>query len=178
MNDDNSEKSNARNQYIRLFLQNQKKIYYYILMLVPNLADADDVMQETAEVMWARFDQFTIGTNFAAWGVKIAHHKVLQFKRDRASKGIRFIEDLAELAVQNTMEDEHREHLEILQDCVDKLSDKDRRLIHLRYEQDLTIKRIAQVVSRPLEGMYKAMTRIHNKLVGCMDRGISVREHA
>ncbi|MBI9017508.1 MAG: RNA polymerase subunit sigma-70, partial [Phycisphaerae bacterium] len=58
---------------MRLFLDHQKKIYSFILMMSPNWCDADELMQETSAVMWQRFDTFEVGTNFVAWGIKIAH---------------------------------------------------------------------------------------------------------
>ena len=42
--------------FLRLFLQNQRRLYAYILTLLPNRADADDVLQETSLVMWDKFD--------------------------------------------------------------------------------------------------------------------------
>jgi DNA-directed RNA polymerase specialized sigma24 family protein len=37
---------------------NDKSIYVYILSLVSNTNDADDIMQETAAVLWRKFSEF------------------------------------------------------------------------------------------------------------------------
>ncbi len=55
-------------RFMRLLLANQQRIYGLILALVPNWNDADDIMQETSAVMWAKFDDYEAGTDFAAWG--------------------------------------------------------------------------------------------------------------
>src|SRR5262249_54956902 len=43
--------------FLPLFLQNQRRLYAYILTLLPNRADADDVLQEASLVMWDKFDE-------------------------------------------------------------------------------------------------------------------------
>jgi len=49
------EKSN-KDDFISLFLSNQRRIFTFILMFVPNRSDAEDLMQETASWMWKNFD--------------------------------------------------------------------------------------------------------------------------
>ena len=65
-------------EFIRLFLQNERRIYAFIVSLLPDLTDAEDVLQETSVVLWEKFDQFQPGTNFVSWACKIAHFKVLK----------------------------------------------------------------------------------------------------
>ena len=48
---DGSMDSEKGKEFVRLLLANQNRIYAFILTLVSNWSDADDVMQETAEVM-------------------------------------------------------------------------------------------------------------------------------
>lgn len=38
-------------QFLRLLMLNDKRIYAYILSFVPNVTDADDIMQESSAVM-------------------------------------------------------------------------------------------------------------------------------
>src|SRR5262249_11570774 len=43
--------------FLRLFLQNKRRLYAYVLTLLPNRADADDVLQEASLVLWDKFDE-------------------------------------------------------------------------------------------------------------------------
>ena len=52
--------------FTRLFLRNQKRIAGLIFSLVPQGAEADDVMQETCAVMWRKFGEFAPGSDFGA----------------------------------------------------------------------------------------------------------------
>ncbi len=48
----------------------------------------------------------------------------------------------------------------------------DRDLLRRRYETGATIKSVAEAVGRSVEGMYKAMRRIHETLRDCVERKI------
>src|SRR5688572_23508061 len=45
-------------QFLRLFLENERRIYAFIVSILPNLSDAEDVLQETSLILWQKFAQF------------------------------------------------------------------------------------------------------------------------
>ncbi|NLK41754.1 MAG: RNA polymerase subunit sigma-70, partial [Planctomycetes bacterium] len=51
-------------EFVQLFLMSQRRIYGYVMTLVPNVSDADDIVQETASVMWTKFGEYEPGTDF------------------------------------------------------------------------------------------------------------------
>src|SRR6184192_1801013 len=65
--------------FLSLFLQNQRRLFAYILTLLPNRTDADDVLQDASLVMWDKFDADQPPTDFLAWARRVAYHKVLDF---------------------------------------------------------------------------------------------------
>jgi len=79
---------------VRLFLANQRRILSYVAVLVPNFATAEDIVQESAAVMWEKFDQFTPGTDFTAWAIRIAKFKVLEHRRRGRRQHLLFSDDL------------------------------------------------------------------------------------
>src|SRR5690348_2796051 len=89
--------------FLRLFLQNERRLYAYVLALLPNRADADDVLQEASLVMWDKFDPERPPDDFAAWGCRIVYFKVLDFAKKRQRSRVRFsqamLERIAETAV-------------------------------------------------------------------------------
>lgn len=50
--------------FLRLFVRHEHEIYAYTLALVPHVHDADDLFQDGMIVMWRKFGQFRLGTNF------------------------------------------------------------------------------------------------------------------
>src|SRR5262245_16549035 len=65
--------------FLRLFLQNERRLYGYILTLLPNRADADDTLQEASLAMWDKFDAKAPPGDFLAWARRVAYYKVLDF---------------------------------------------------------------------------------------------------
>lgn len=81
---------NGTERFLKLFVPNQNRIYAFILSLVANRSDADDIMQETTVVMWRKFHKFTLGSNFASWGVRIAHYTILDFRKRNRNAPLQF----------------------------------------------------------------------------------------
>ena len=61
----------VQERFVRDLINCQPALHAYILSLLPNRNDANDVLQDVNLVMWRRSDEFTEGTNFVAWAYKI-----------------------------------------------------------------------------------------------------------
>src|SRR5262249_54869822 len=111
--------------FLRLFLQSQRRFYAYILTLLPNRADADDVLQEASLVMWDKFDELHPPDDFAAWGCRIAYFKVLDFVKKSQRCRVRFsqemLERLAETAVEHAATLQLDERRDALAGCIQRL---------------------------------------------------------
>src|SRR4051794_29418130 len=70
-------------EFVRLLAQNQRRLFLYVLTLVPRWAEAEEIMQETNLVLWREFGKFQAGTNFAAWASRVAFHQVLAWRKRR-----------------------------------------------------------------------------------------------
>ena len=165
-------------RFFSLFISNQKRIYAYILMLVPNHADADEIMQDTSATMWEKFEHFDSNSSFGAWGVSIARYTILNFLRKQRNSHILFnpemFEDFANQVEIGLSKLDNR--IEALRDCLLKLKETDRKLVQLHYEDGFTVKQIAKLVGRSAHGLYKAMSRIHNALVKCVHWTLAAQE--
>ena len=127
--------------FIGLLVPNQRRIQAFILTLVPNIIDAEDVYQETVSEMWKKFDMFQEGTDFVAWAVTIAKYKVVTFRSKSSRSKVQFnsrIYEILESAASSKMDSIH-DHLNVLKKCLKKLSEKEKLLLKLRYERDMTI---------------------------------------
>lgn len=156
--------------FMELYSAHSRRIYGFISMLLSSSGDVDDVFQETSKVLWEKFDQFKIGTNFYAWASEVARYQVLAHlqhrKRSRLVFSTEFIQTVSDevLSHEETLEDKHR----VLQDCLRRLKARDRSLIELRYIPGATTKSVAQHVGRSVAGIYKALNRIESALIECV----------
>jgi RNA polymerase sigma-70 factor, ECF subfamily len=163
--------------FLRLFLQNERRLYAYILTLLPNRADADDVLQEASLVMWDKFDDEHPPADFAAWGCRIAYFKVLDFCKRRQRSRVRFsqalLDRLAETAVEQAGALHLDERREALADCLAKLPARDRDLLARRFADGATTQTTAAQVGRSVEAVYKALAKIRQALFDCVTRTLA-----
>ncbi|AQQ71347.1 RNA polymerase sigma factor [Limihaloglobus sulfuriphilus] len=153
-------------EFLKLLMTNQRQIYSYILRLIPNRVDADDVMQETVLVMWSKFYDFQRGSNFAAWGRSIARNNVLKLQNRKYDKRIKFSTQVVEMieALEPQDDDIINRRAELLDRCLLKLSDKQRSVLDLRYREGLKVSAIAARFNTTSAAMYKYLKRLHQKL--------------
>ena len=167
-------------EFVRQFAQHERQVYTFILSLLGDTVAADDVFQETCVVLWDKFADFRPGTNFGAWARKIAYHKVLNYRQQRARQlplaTDEFLERVS--ASFETRVDTADARLKALQCCVRKLSESDRELIRLRYEGDTTARNVARQTGRPENTVYKALSRVRRALLNCIRLTMSQEEHA
>ncbi len=158
--------------FVRLFSRAQPRLHAYILTMVPNWADAADILQETSSVMWRKFEDFEAGTNFFAWACRIARLEVATFRKRNRRAGLIFSDDFV-AAVADKSEElaptlEARQGL--LVDCLQMLRPRDRELLRLRYQEESTIGKLAVHTGRNVQAVYKALQRIRRQLFECVER--------
>jgi RNA polymerase sigma-70 factor, ECF subfamily len=162
--------------FLQAFLSHQRALYAYTLTLLRAHADADDVFQEMGMALWRKRQEFRAGSNFYAWASRVAYLEVCNFraKMARQRKRIAFdhhlLDRVSARAVQLAPELEERRLA--LDECLQKLPPRDRELLEKRYAPGATIRTLAVQVGRPLEGLYKAVRRIHDALQDCVQRTI------
>lgn len=159
-------------QFLRLFLENERRIYAFIVSILPNLADAEDVLQETSLILWQKFSQFQPGTDFVAWSCRVAQLRVLKFYEKRGRSKLQFdaaaLEAVANEAIGMAPLLEDRHHA--LAKCLDALNPRDRDLLQRRYADDASPQQISSQVGRSIHAIYKALQRIHDSLMLCIQR--------
>jgi RNA polymerase sigma-70 factor (ECF subfamily) len=169
-------------QFLRFFLQNQRRLYAYILTLVANRADADDVLQEASLVMWDKFDESHPPQDFAAWGCRIAYFKVLDFYKKSGRSRVHFsdamLAHVAETAVEQAGTLQLDERREALNGCIEKLNAGDRELLARRFAEGATTQSTAAQVGRSVEAVYEARAKIRQALCDCVSKRLAQEGHA
>jgi RNA polymerase sigma-70 factor (ECF subfamily) len=168
--------------FLRLFLQNERRLFAYIMTLLPRRADAEDVLQESSLVMWDKFDADLPPNDFAAWGCRIAYFKVLDFFKKNQRSKVRFsqelLERLAETAVEQSATLQLDERREALAGCLDKLPVRDRQLLACRLADGATTQTTAAELGRSIDAVYKALAKIRQILFECVNRTLAQGGHA
>jgi RNA polymerase sigma-70 factor (ECF subfamily) len=161
--------------FVRLLGQNQRRIFLYVIALVPSWNDAEEIVQETSLVLWREFGQFQLGTNFAAWACKVAFHQVLAWRkrkqRDRLQFSDAFMEAVAQEAASSG--DFLEERARAMSGCIEKLPAPQREMLQLRYHAGMDIEAIARRVDRSVEAVYRALSRIRQAIHQCVTQTLA-----
>jgi RNA polymerase sigma-70 factor, ECF subfamily len=169
--------SDRRDAFARLFAQHDRWLFAYLVSLLGNSADAEEVFQEVCVVLWREYETFQLGTNFVKWVSVIAHNQVHRFRRQQRRIGPQLSDAAVDLLSQDAVE--RVDLLELrraaLRKCLEKLSDTDRQLVRYCYSDSrVTFKSVAHELGRPVNTVYKALNRIRKALMQCIERTLAV----
>lgn len=165
-------RNDSQEQFLRLLMLNDKSIYAYILSVVSNISDADDIMQETSAVLWRKFSEFDRNLDFVPWALTVARYQVLNyFKKKKRSKVV-FSDDLM-ISIKEEFEKKTpqiNDRLYALKNCIKQLDDTDRDILKLRYDKGLTLESIGDHISKSTRAAFYSLSRIHKLLMVCVEK--------
>jgi RNA polymerase sigma-70 factor (ECF subfamily) len=159
-------------RFVRLFAAAQSEVLRYILALVPDMDDAQEVLQETAVDLWKKFDRYDPGHPFVPWACRFAYFQVLKF-REQQSRRRRFLslEAIELLAIERPEEsallEDRRRALAV---CLKLLSESERLMVEQRYSRRMPVAQLVEVTGRNLSSLYKALERVRRRLFECVNR--------
>jgi RNA polymerase sigma-70 factor (ECF subfamily) len=162
----------CQQEFLRLFLRHQADVKAFIGSLIRDRHTRDDVFQEVALVLWQEFARYDRDRSFGAWARGIAAKKIMQ----RWEKTKRLPIPFSPQALQAVLDAYERTQetasvrAEALQECMERLPEKARRLLALRYDKALRLDQIARRLGATLDAVHKALSRIRLRLQKCVER--------
>ena len=164
-------------EFVRLLTEAQGPVYGYLMTLIPDRSRARDLLQETNITLWKKAATFEEGTNFNAWACKIAYFHVLSFRRKMAREKLIFDDDildyLAERNDDRLIQDFTKDRNAALKACMQKLSDKQRKLVEERYKPGASVQRIAADQGRTVGAISQTLYRIRHNLMQCIEKTLA-----
>lgn len=159
-------------EFVRLWTMASPKVHIYILTMVMNWADADDLLQDVGVTAWEKFAEFDRTREFVPWACGIARNKILLFKRNegRCLAWSPELIDRIESGGLSFAASDLDEYRESLQKCLDELPAGDRRLVATWEGQQTTIKKVADELGRSVEALYKTVQRLRVRIFECVQR--------
>jgi RNA polymerase sigma-70 factor, ECF subfamily len=166
--------------FSELIARYRGELYAYILAIVRNWEDADDLFQSVCLVLWNKFASFQPGSNFFAWARQTAKIEVRCFLRKRPSPGHvseQLLDTLAETVV-DAQREQTEPYLAALEHCRAKLGTADAELLELCYVDDLGSREIADRLQRSQQSVCQSLKRIRRWLLDCARATLARQEHA
>ena len=163
-------------EFISLYANNQRRLLEYIVTLVHNVFDAEDLLQQSSLVLWRKFQTYRSGTDFYHWACRIAFLEVKNFLRTRGNRNVWLSDELLnELSEEQIVQGEQYEtYREYLPQCLERLSEKDRNLVQLCYAGDGSFRDVALRIGMKTNTVYQALRRIRRALLDCIERALSL----
>ncbi len=163
-------------QFLRAFLTHEAAVRAFVRRLVPSRADADDVLQEVAIVLWEKFGEFREGGDFKAWACGIARFKALAWLRDKGRDRLVLDTDVVELIAAEAWQgesllDRRREALEL---CLEKAPAAERELLVRAYQPAAKMQEVAATSGRSIGGFYQWLYRMRQLLLECVERQLGL----
>jgi len=165
------DKDAAQQRFLSLFLRSEREVFRYVAALVPNVADAEDIVQQTALALWEKFDAYDPSQPFTPWACRFALNKTKQWieRRQRWQALLEggLAEELAHRREELRPEVETR--LKHLEGCLNKLPAEQREMVEGYYYRRDNVEKLAVESGRTVAAAYKTLQRIRQVLQTCIE---------
>lgn len=162
-------------EFITLLTSHQRRLYAFILSLVRDPVNADDILQDANLTLWRKWSDFQPGTDFAAWSFAVARFQVMAFRKKIQRSKLVFDDDLV-----STLADEaenalthHDQRRAALTKCLGRLKPDQRDLISRRYQPGACVHDMAQSMGNSPKAVSEMLRRIRKNLQTCIERNLS-----
>lgn len=130
-----------------IYTRTVERVYRLVLRITGNRDDAFDMTQETYVRAFARVNQFDGRSSFETWLCRIAINEALQYQR-RAALGQRTTASMNGRHNPPAVHPAHDQRIDV-EEALARLSDSDRAVLVLRYQEGLNYKAIADLTGLP-----------------------------
>src|SRR5688572_22744732 len=162
----------TQQRFLSLFLRSEREIFRYVAVLIPNVADAEDIVQQTALVLWEKFEAYDPSQPFTPWACRFALNKTRQWLERRQRWQALLEAGLAEELAQRREElrPELDSRLRHLEGCLGKLPAEQLSLIEGYYYRRDDIDTLAARSNRTVAATYKMLQRVRLALQTCIEK--------
>jgi RNA polymerase sigma-70 factor (ECF subfamily) len=164
-------------RFLALFLPEQGTVRAFIRSIIWDRTRCEDVFQEVALVLWRELDRYDERRPFGAWARGVAAKVTLKGLRQARRTPVALSPDAIaaleaafdQLAFQESNRPVSKQQ-DALRHCLDRLPERARNLVHLRYHDALELADIAARVQSSPEAVRKALSRSRDALQKCVER--------
>jgi len=170
--------ASSAEEFVRLFSKSQHRILGFIHTLVPNLPEAEDVLQETSVILWKKWPEFQRDRDFVKWACGIARFEVFRILRQNKRTALYIsesvLEQIADIALEDSKNNDRFEDTgTALSACLQELPESYQQIINFRYQYNKTVQQIAKECGRPKSTVHDLLGKIRSRLLRCIRRRLS-----
>ena len=167
-------------EFVSLYVRHEPAVFSFVLSMVQNTADAEDVVQRASLTMWRNFDRYESVTNFRNWAFQVAKNAALNHLTKRKRDRHVFSEKLVALLAEEG--EGQADHLDArrraLDSCLEKLPPEQHEMVAGCYAEGSSIRSFAEQAGESPNKIYKRLNRIRRQLQTCIERQLGLEEVA
>jgi RNA polymerase sigma-70 factor, ECF subfamily len=134
-----------------LFARHHVRVYRFVLRLVRDQTQAEDLISEVFLDVWRQAGRFEARSAVSTWLLAIARYKALSALRRRPDEEL---DEETAAAIEDPGDDpetalEKKDKGEILRKCLTALSPEHREIIDLVYYHEKSVEEVAEIVGIP-----------------------------
>ena len=162
-------------EFVAQITRCQRHLHAFILSMVWNPAEADDVLQETNLVLWEKVSEFDAARPFLPWAMRFAQFQAMAWLKRHKRQRLVFDDDLAKLLADEAAMDEPAFDVRrvALASCFQKLRPEQRELIARRYEPEASVNAMAEAAGTTAKAISDRLRRIRHALLECIEKTIA-----
>ncbi|HSJ02415.1 MAG: sigma-70 family RNA polymerase sigma factor [Verrucomicrobium sp.] len=164
--------SELSEQFITLLNGTHGRLLGFLLVMLGNRADAEDVLQKASLTMWRKFEDFATGTDFFAWASSFAFYEAKNFQRMAIRSPLHFDDELMQrFAEERPLDLHHREQrLAALEQCIAEVEPSGRELVREFYLRNVDLAVLAERLGRAPQTLYNKLNTLRRLLADCVTR--------
>nr|WP_298992285.1 sigma-70 family RNA polymerase sigma factor [uncultured Polaribacter sp.] len=149
----------------------QERLYWHIRKIVQTHENADDVLQNTFIRVYKSINNFQEKSSLHTWMYRIAYNESMRFLEKNKKKSYDNIDDVKSSKLEVLFEDEYFNGDEIqkkLHKIIDSFTEKQKRVFHLKYFDDLSFRQISELLEvseSTLKSTYYTVVKIIEKKI-------------
>jgi len=149
----------------------QERLYWHIRKIVQTHENADDVLQNTFIRVYKSINNFQEKSSLHTWMYRIAYNESMRFLEKNKKKSYDNIDDVKSSKLEVLFEDEYFNGDEIqkkLHKIIDSFTEKQKRVFHLKYFDDLSFRQISELLEvseSTLKSTYYTAVKIIEKKI-------------
>ncbi len=163
--------SDRQAEFVQLLNVAHRRLLAYLISLLGNLQDAEDVLQRASVTMWKKFEAFEAGTDFSAWASTVAFYEARNFQRLNARSRLVFSDDLLETLAEERLQDVENvdSRHNALNECLQGLDEPARALLEAAYLEEGSVVKLAKQLGRAPQTLYNKLNSLRRMLFTCVE---------
>ncbi|MFN5853825.1 MAG: sigma-70 family RNA polymerase sigma factor [Pirellulaceae bacterium] len=169
------EEREIRERMTRCWLSAEPSVRAYIAAAIRSSVDREDLLQQVALTVARRFDDYDPSRPFLPWVLWLAKSRIIDFYRTKQRRPTLLDDSMLRQLADHLIDRQNdgASRLEALEHCLEKLPDRSRRLLNMRYHQSLGIEKIAEAIRSTPVSVRVTLFRIREALADCIQRRLA-----